>query len=220
MSAPTKVRRIAGVALTPDTISGNRRLYRRSVVEQSVRDAQVRVRSGRFVMCSSHAGHAADDPRSLVARVVELRCDENGVARYVAELAPTAAADEVYALARDGYLACSIRGQWVGQLTTERGPDGLPVTHAPALQLLGIDATLSPGIEQATAQAVEQARDPQLVVESTSGPPVVIADGPVDLEHMSWFEREQHTAAAFEAAAEQVRADRAAVNAARWGGRS
>jgi hypothetical protein len=160
---------ISGIALAAGR-SLNGRLYRPDLIQRMTERAQAAIRAGRVLMYSSHGAADADDSLRVVGALRELTCDEEGVARYRAELVDTTAGRDAAALIAGprSHLAVSIRGRWIGQMQREQTPEG-PAEYGEDLELLGLDLTGSPGVPQATASAAErQRRDPRLVVESAT----------------------------------------------------
>ncbi|MGW2861948.1 DUF6582 domain-containing protein [Streptomyces sp. NPDC001205] len=141
---------VSGVALVPG-VSRNGRLYTVGAIGRAVARAQERLAEGAqpLTMLTHHA--ADDDSTQIVGRITAIEQDEDGAARFTADLANTGHARTIASLVdtRDGkpYLrGVSIRGAWVGKVRRQPGPDGTPVETADDLELDGLDFTRKPGV--------------------------------------------------------------------------
>ncbi|HET9893697.1 MAG TPA: DUF6582 domain-containing protein [Streptosporangiaceae bacterium] len=164
----TPIATVGGVALAPG-ISLNRRLYTKPLIAAMVQRAQARIDAGNLLITNGFEGQerafhvmsqlthhdANDDSTRIVGRVTVLELDENGNARFTAELAPTDAGRTIASLidTSDGKApflrGVSIRAGWVGGTRIERGPDGGQVETGDRLDLYGLDYTATPGVLKA-----------------------------------------------------------------------
>ncbi|MEV5944236.1 DUF6582 domain-containing protein [Streptomyces sp. NPDC051994] len=141
---------VSGIALVPG-VSRNGRLYTAEAIGRAVARAQERLADGMqpLTMLTHHA--ADDDSTQIVGQIAAIEQDEDGAARFTAELADTGHARTIASLVdtRDGkpYLrGVSIRGAWVGKVRRQVGPDGTPLETADDLELDGLDFTRKPGV--------------------------------------------------------------------------
>ena len=155
---------VSGVALKPG-VSRNRRLYTREAIAAAVGRAQGQLADGGIAL-TMRSHHAADDDSTrIVGAVRSLTLDEDGSARFTADIADTDHGRTIAALldTSDGnppFLSgVSIRGAWDGKVRRERGPDGEPVERGDSLTLMGLDYTASPGVHGAQVDAFTWAKD-------------------------------------------------------------
>jgi hypothetical protein len=153
---------IGGVALRPG-VSRNRRLYTRPVVAAMVRSAQEAIDSGSDLSMLTHheAGDASD---RIVGRLTSLSLDEDGNARFTADLADTEHGRTVASLidTSDGKPAflkgVSIRGHWNGTVRKVKGPDNEACEVGDSLTLAGLDYTKTPGVAGAQVDSFSWTR--------------------------------------------------------------
>ncbi|MFD9564350.1 DUF6582 domain-containing protein [Streptomyces sp. NPDC059994] len=146
----SRIGTVSGIALVPG-VSRNGRLYTAEAIGKAVARAQERIADGEqpLTMLTHHA--ADDDSTQIVGRITAMEQDEDGRARYVADLADTGPARTIASLVdtRSGtpfLRGVSIRGAWVGKVRSQPGPDGTPVETADDLELDGLDFTRKPGV--------------------------------------------------------------------------
>ncbi len=157
---------ISGIALAPG-VSRNRRWYTPEHVAAAVQAARARITAGQkpMVMLTHH--DAGDDSTRIAAHITDMRLDDQGRARYTAEVAGNQAGQDIAALldtsdGQDPHLrGVSIRGHWKGRVRRVTGPDGQPVETADGLELDGLDFTASPGVDQAGVDTFAWAGDGQ-----------------------------------------------------------
>jgi hypothetical protein len=159
---------VGGIAIAPG-VSRNRRLYTAEAIAGAVARAQARIGSGEQIILredgpevTSHVmtqltHHAAeDDSTKIVGRVTSMKLDDQGRARFTAEIADTDAGRNIASLldTTDGQppflRGVSVRGQWVGTTRLVKGPDGDPVETGDDLEFIGLDYTHKPGVPAAT----------------------------------------------------------------------
>lgn len=143
---------IAGTALAPG-VSRNNRLYTREAIASAVRRAQGHLAEGKTLTVLTHHD-AGDDSERIIGRITSMALDENGAARFTADLADTPHARTIANLAdstsgQPFLTGMSIRGAWLGKVQRVKGPQGSPVETAPDLEFFGIDPTHKPGVEAA-----------------------------------------------------------------------
>jgi hypothetical protein len=160
---------VEGIALAPG-VSRNGRWYKPEHVAGMVRRVQAKLASGESIVLrdgdavESHvvtmlSHHAAEDDRTrIVGRVRSMSLDDQGRARFKADIAPTEAGRTIATLldTSDGQppflRGVSGRMAWVGGARIVKGPDGEPVetgADSAELDLLGLDYTHRPGVAQA-----------------------------------------------------------------------
>jgi hypothetical protein len=99
--------------------------------------------------------HDTSSAADLAGRVSRVWQDEDGSARFTADIADTPAGRAIAALAdgsdgRKPFLrGVSIRGNWVGGTRRERAPDGTQVETGSDLEIGRLDWTGEPGVEAA-----------------------------------------------------------------------
>lgn len=152
---------IAGTALAPG-VSKNNRLYSREAIAKAVRRAQGQLAEGKILSVLTHH-EAGDSSDRIIGRVTAMDLDENGAARFTADLADTPHARTIASLADNTsgqpfLTGMSIRGAWVGRVRREKGPSG-PIETADDLEFFGIDPTHKPGVEAAGVDTFAWARD-------------------------------------------------------------
>lgn len=138
---------ISGTALVPG-VSKNGRLYTPDLIAKAVARAQGRLAEGEvpLTMLTHHA--AGDDSTRIVGSLTSLSVDEDGSARFTAELADTEHARDIAGLVsgkKPHLRGVSIRGAWLGSVRRERH-DGQTVETADDLELDGLDYTRTPGV--------------------------------------------------------------------------
>jgi len=157
---------VEGIALAPG-VSRNGRWYKADHVAGMVRRVQAKLASGQDVVLRdsdpveshvvtqlTHHG-AEDDSTRIVGRVTHMTLDDQGRARFKADIAPTEAGKTIATLldTSDGNApflrGVSGRMAWLGGARIVRGPDGDPVETGDDLDLLGLDYTHKPGVPQA-----------------------------------------------------------------------
>lgn len=178
------IARVSGVALRPG-VSRNGRLYTRDAIGRMVARAQDKLSGGGTLpvkgpapvpisQLTHHAAAAADDSLRIVGAVRRMSLDEDGAARFDADIADTPHGRTIASLldTSDGqppFLRnVSIRGAWVGDTQTLPGKDGDLVTGAD-LELFGLDYTGSPGVPGAQVDRFEWASGPPHPDESGDG---------------------------------------------------
>ena len=182
------IARVSGIALKPG-ISKNRRLYTREAVAGMVTDAQDRIQSGGGLTLTdrtppdgdvltqkTHHG-ANDDSTRVIGRITGMSLDENGNARFTADLADTPHGRTIASLldTSDGtppfLKGVSIRGAWTGNIRQIPGSDGEPLSTGDGLQLRGLDYTGTPGVPGAQVDGFEwaAATPPQRPGETADG---------------------------------------------------
>lgn len=163
---------ITGIALVPG-ISRNNRLYTAEAIGRAVERAQERIATGDQPLTMLTHHEAGDDSTHIVGRITRIEQDEDGAARYTADLADTKHGHEIAALVdTSGGLpflsGVSIRGAWVGKVQRKPGPDGAPVETADDLEIDGLDFTRKPGIPNARVDTYTPT-GPGVPAESVSG---------------------------------------------------
>lgn len=143
---------ISGTALAPG-VSKNARLYTREAIASAVRRAQGQIAAGKTLSVLTHH-EAGDSSDRIIGRITAMDLDENGAARFTADLADTPHARTIASLVDNTsgqpfLTGMSIRGAWVGKVQKVKGPNGAPVETAPDLEFYGIDPTHKPGVEAA-----------------------------------------------------------------------
>jgi hypothetical protein len=172
---------MTGVAIGPCT-SRNGRIYTQENLAKAVGRMQKRLAEGTPIAMAVSHGDAWDDRSDRVfAKVTEVSQDAFGVINYEAKFAPTQLGQEMRALYKEGFIgAQSIRGEWVGPVKVVQDTAGKVIGEtADDMDIVGIDATLMPGVAIAGVRTVESAptkpqRATGLFVESIELP--VIAD--------------------------------------------
>lgn len=152
---------IGGTALAPG-VSKNARLYTKEAIAKAVQRAQSQLAGGKTLSVLTHH-EAGDDSERIIGRITSMSLDENGAARFTADLADTPHARTIASLADNTsgqpFLSgMSIRGAWVGKVQRVKGPDGSPVETAGDLEFYGIDPTHKPGVEAAGVDAFAWAK--------------------------------------------------------------
>lgn len=127
-----------------------------------------------ITMATSHGAAAKDDALSTVARITKVSLLPDFSATFEADIADTAAGRDMATLVdpeNPFVRGVSIRGRWLGDLTTEDTDDGV-VTSAPDLEIMGIDFTSRPGVTGAQitsahiGESLGESADPRLICES------------------------------------------------------
>jgi len=166
-----RIATVSGYALRPG-VSGNQRLYTRDHIARAVAEAQEAIAAGtaHFVdlspekrdgpngIISQRTHHGAeDDSTRIVGRVTSLTLEDDGSARFTADLADTPHGRAIDSLVRpkrdpddpddvDPFLkGVSIRGAWSGKVSTVMH-DGMLVEEGENLHIFGLDYTATPGI--------------------------------------------------------------------------
>lgn len=153
---------IGGIALAPG-VSKNNRLYTREAITKAVQRAQGQLGEGKILSVLTHH-EAGDSSDRIIGRITSIDLDENGAARFTADLADTPHARTIASLAdntsgRPFLSGMSIRGAWVGQVRRVKGPSGDPVETADDLEFHGIDPTHKPGVDAAGVDTFAWAAD-------------------------------------------------------------
>lgn len=158
-----------GVFLRPG-VSKNGRRYTKDNIGAAVARMRTQLRSPDGLPVTMLSHHAAgDDSTRIVGRVTNVTQDPDGTAHFEADMADTAAARDIVSLTTGDtpfLRSVSIRGEWVGDITTLNGE-----TTAPDLAIHGIDFTHSPGVPGARIEKVALAEaapnDTGLIFESS-----------------------------------------------------
>ncbi len=167
------IARVSGVALRPG-ISKNNRQYTRAAIAKMVARAQDRLESGGTLALTDRTGpapepigqlthhDAGDDTTHLIGAVRRLSLDEDGAARFIADIADTPHGRTIASLldTSDGeppFLRnVSIRAGAIGDVQTFPGKSaGEVVSSFSDLELLGLDYTSSPGVPGAQVDHFE-----------------------------------------------------------------
>lgn len=166
------IARISGIALSPG-VSRNNRLYTAETIARAVVRAQARIAEGvRPVSMRTH--HAADDDSTrLTGHVSEMTLDPTGRARFGAVIEGNPAGRAIAALAdnRDGppsLRGLSIRGAWLGPVRTVV-VDGRQCETADDLEIVGLDFTAEPGVDDAGVEHIDFVGDDAGAEESAAG---------------------------------------------------
>lgn len=146
------IARIGGVALKPG-ISRNKRLYTKPEIAGMVAAAQEQIASPDGLALTMLTHHGADDDSTrVVGRLTAMSLDQNGNARYEADVAGTDAGRTIAELIepdKDGRPAflpgVSIRAAR-GGARVQRMSDGSVVEAGDELRLVGLDFTHKPGV--------------------------------------------------------------------------
>lgn len=163
---------VSGIALKPGT-SRNRRLYTRGAIARMVGRAQERIEAGGSlnIVDRSKASepltqlthHETTNSTHIVGRIVGLSLDEQGNARFDADIADTPHGRTIAALldTTDGnppFLKnVSIRGEWLGEVKQVLGEDGEPAVSGADVILHGLDYVSSPGVPGAGVDSFQWA---------------------------------------------------------------
>jgi hypothetical protein len=153
---------VSGVAIRPG-VSANRRLYTAPVIAAMVSAAQSAIESGADLSMLTHHG-AEDASDRIVGRIRSMSLDEDGNARFTADLADTQHGRTVASLldTSDGKPAflkgVSIRGFWKGTVRKVKGPDGEDCETGDSLSLSGLDYTKTPGVTGAQVDSFSWTR--------------------------------------------------------------
>ena len=166
---------VSGIALKPG-VSRNRRLYTRGAIARMVGRAQEQIEGGGALNIVdqtkatdlepltqlTHHDETGDSTR-IVGRLTRLSLDEQGNARFDADIADTPHGRTIASLldtsdGRPPFLRnVSIRGEWLGEVKQVLGEDGEPAVTAPDLTLLGLDYVSSPGVPGAGVDSFQWA---------------------------------------------------------------
>lgn len=153
---------IAGTALVPG-VSKNGRLYTREAIGRAVARAQEQIATGKPLTVLTHH-EAGDSSDRIIGRITSMAQEDDGSARFTADLADTPHARTIASLVDNTsgqpFLSgMSIRGAWVGRVRRAKGPAGEPVETADDLEFSGIDPTHKPGVEAAGIDTFAWAKD-------------------------------------------------------------
>ena len=165
---------VSGIALKPG-VSRNRRLYTRGAIARMVGRAQEQIEGGGALNIIdrtkadpepltqlTHHDETGDSTR-IVGRITRLSLDEQGNARFDADIADTEHGRTIASLldttdGRPPFLRnVSIRGEWLGEVKQVLGEDGEPAVTAPDLTLRGLDYVSSPGVPGAGVDSFQWA---------------------------------------------------------------
>lgn len=197
-----RISSVFGCALRPG-VSLNGRLYTKEMIAAAVAEAQCLVQSGEFSftdrqlkpnVMTQRTHHAAeDDSTRIVGRVTSLTLDENGNARFVADLADTPHGRTIDALVQpkassdpdevEAFLkGVSIRGAWTENVRTVMH-NGEMVQTADGLIIEGLDYTARPGVPGAEIDGYMSARSLVGAQESAGRVPIYesIMEGQVEM---------------------------------------
>jgi Prohead core protein serine protease len=140
---------IDGTFLRPG-VSKNNRLYTKEAIGKAVRRMQEEIKnpSGLPVsMATSHGAAYADDALSTIAKVTKVWQDNDGSAKFVAEVLNTSKGKDIaIASAAGGIKGISIRGGWMSKPYTD---ESTGADTADDMFVKGFDFTGSPGVEGA-----------------------------------------------------------------------
>jgi hypothetical protein len=151
---------MTGVAIGPCT-SRNGRIYTRENLANAVNRMQGRLASGTPISMAASHGDAWDDRSDRVfARLTKVWQNEStGDIEYDAAFAPTQLGQEMRALYKEGFIKSqSIRGEWLGDVRVVQDASGDVLGEtADDMDIVGLDATLNPGVVVAGMRTVETA---------------------------------------------------------------
>ncbi len=149
---------VSGIALSPG-VSRNNRLYTADAIAKAVVRAQARIGEGvRPVSMRSH--HAAgDDSTRITGHLTEMTLDRSGRARFAGVIEATTAGRDIATLADDrgkppSLRGLSIRGAWLGPVR-QVVVDGRQCETADDLEIVGLDWTGEPGVDDAGVEQIE-----------------------------------------------------------------
>lgn len=145
---------ISGVFLTPG-ISRNNRYYSPEVVRAAVENMRTRLGNGDLIsMATSHAAGRTDDALSTAATVREVWLDDNGAARFRADVPGTTTGRDALELLRGKYAGgVSIDGDWFNVRRTIT-PGGAVAEAGDNLFVKRIDLTGNRGVLGAAVDEV------------------------------------------------------------------
>lgn len=147
---------VSGTAIRPG-ISRNNRLYKPEVIEKAVRRAQERIAQGDMPLTTLTHHEAGDDSSRIVGQITSITLEDDGSARYTADITNTSHGRDILNLVsgpKPALKGVSIRGAWLGKVRRETGPDGQMVETGDDLELDGLDYTRKPGVPGAQIDAV------------------------------------------------------------------
>jgi hypothetical protein len=165
-----RIATVAGYALRPG-VSRNGRLYTADMIAGAVERAQPSLATGIHLVdrtarvLDQRTHHAAeDDSTRIVGRLTKLTLEDDGSARFEADLADTPHGRTIASLIApkgDGpdevepfLTGVSIRGAWRGKVRREQH-DGRLVDTADGLDIDGLDYTGRPGVDGAVIDGVD-----------------------------------------------------------------
>lgn len=160
---------IDGTALKPG-VSRNNRLYTVENIGRAVERAQARIAAAtRPVSMRTH--HAAgDDSTRLTGHLTALTRETDGRARFAGVIEGNKAGQNIATLAddRDGpptLRGVSIRGNWIGPVRTVI-VDGRACETADDLEIVGLDWTAEPGVDDARVETITFLDDDSATTET------------------------------------------------------
>ena len=140
-------------------VSKNHRMYTKEAIADAVSRVQDRLTTGGDfpVMFSGHLNASEDDPTKIVGKVTSMTVQPDGSAAFEADVPDTALGRDILTLVdpQNPFLkGVSIRGKWMGDVKTEKAPDGSEITVCDSLDVVGLDFTHAPGVVGAGVEYV------------------------------------------------------------------
>lgn len=169
----TKAATIGGTFLRPG-VSKNKRLYTKENIGKAVARMNESIQSGKGLklnMATSHAKAYEDDALSTVGIITKVWQEEDGSAKFDADILNTSRGRDIAVGAVGGALkGISIRGGWMSA-PVKVEYESETVTTSSDMSVVGIDFTHRPGVEGAEVEyasfveSVEK-NDPNAIFES------------------------------------------------------
>ena len=154
-----RIATVRGIALAPG-VSKNGRLYTPENIGKAFERASTRLADPKarpLTMFTHHDG--AGNPTHLVGRIAQLTKDRSSTVRFRSDIADTEHGRDIANLTateddQPAFLdGVSIRGRWIGPVRRVRMPDGSMVETADDLEILGLDYTDRPGVDDARIES-------------------------------------------------------------------
>ena len=154
-----RIATVRGIALAPG-VSKNGRLYTPENIGRAFERASTRLADPKarpLTMFTHHDG--AGNPTHLVGRIAQLTKDRSSTVRFRSDIADTEHGRDIANLTateddQPAFLdGVSIRGRWIGPVRRVRMPDGSMVETADDLEILGLDYTDRPGVDDARIES-------------------------------------------------------------------